>query len=222
MFKLGAKFFYLVVFAGLVGMSAVQAEESDERKKVLNRINKIISDRTALNMAMKKGQERTRFCSNCHGEDGNSKRPEIPNLAGQNPAYLLEQFQNFQTGVRKNMVMQALAKNTMTSEDKINISIYFSNQKLKPINVDASNASEGERIFQGVCLRCHGADGRGEEGYARVAGQQPVYVVNTLKRFRANATNSGNSKRSNALMEQVSARLSDEEIDALAVYISQL
>ena len=29
-------------------------------------------------------------CANCHGEGGNSVLPDVPNLAGQNQAYLLE------------------------------------------------------------------------------------------------------------------------------------
>lgn len=36
------------------------------------------------------GRKVAAVCANCHGEGGNSAKPSIPNLAGQNPAYLLE------------------------------------------------------------------------------------------------------------------------------------
>jgi cytochrome c553 len=41
-----------------------------------------------------------------------------------------------------------------------------------------------------LCVSCHGATGKGEEGYARIAGQQIAYVENTLKRYRANTLSS--------------------------------
>jgi cytochrome c553 len=217
-------FIVLVSSVSLALSPAGYADDIEERKSILKKVDEILADKAALKLAMEKGKERIQFCSNCHGMDGNSTRPDIPNLASQNPAYMVEQFQHFQTGVRKNFVMQTLARQ-FTFRDKVNISIYFSNQQLKPIEADASTAKSGENIFQSTCLRCHGANGRGEEGYARVAGQKPLYVVNTLKRFRSNALNVNpgpDTKRSNILMEQVTARLTDEEIDSLASYIALL
>ena len=40
------------------------------------------------------------FCANCHGEGGNSVKPDVPNLAGQNTAYLLDQVRQFSDGRR--------------------------------------------------------------------------------------------------------------------------
>lgn len=39
-------------------------------------------------------------CAACHGEDGRSPVPAIPNLAGQKEAYLFHQLALFNTGVR--------------------------------------------------------------------------------------------------------------------------
>ena len=61
--------------------------------------------------AIRMGKERAILCNQCHGEDGNSKTPDVPNLASQNPKYLLEQIEKFATGSRKNYVMNALSKN---------------------------------------------------------------------------------------------------------------
>lgn len=212
-----------MVLSFLLPLSS-QAAEVEEREKILKRVGEITANRAAFQKAMEGGRERIQFCSNCHGEDGNSTRPDIPNLASQNPSYMVEQFQHFQTGVRKDFVMQTLAKQ-FSVQDKINISIYFSSKRLKRIKVDESKAAAAENIYQTICVRCHGPDGRGETGYARVAGQKPAYVIKTLKRFRSNAKDSAAGKptdRTNILMEQVTARLTDEEIESLAYYLATL
>ncbi len=218
------KIFYSLLGSMVVGIVSVGAAEIQEREQILAWVNNISAKQATLQEAMVKGKERVTLCQHCHGIDGNSKKPDIPNLAEQNPTYLVDQFQHFQTGVRKNFVMQTLASE-FSFEDKVNLSIYFSHQKLKPVQADQAKASTGQRIFQSVCQACHGADGRGEMGYARLAGQQPLYVINTLKRFRDNARGNiayGGSERRNVLMEQVANNLSDNDIEALANYIALL
>ena len=45
--------------------------------------------------------ERIKLCSACHGEDGNSRMPNFPSLAGQPEFYLTNQLFLFREGVRK-------------------------------------------------------------------------------------------------------------------------
>lgn len=187
-------------------------------------IDKDLHNDEAMQSAIRAGKERSILCGHCHGVDGNSSKSDIPNLAAQNPAYIVEQIGKFAAGDRKNFVMQTLASN-FTFKDKVNLAVYFSSQDVKPIEAAPALAATGERIYKNVCFRCHGANGKGEEGYARLAGQQIAYVQMTLKRFRANANETNaldETKRSNASMEQVAARLSDEEIEGLAHYIALL
>ncbi len=206
--------------------SAANAAENEltERERIMAEIDKDIHNEEALKSAMRKGEERSVLCGHCHGVDGNSKKPDIPNLAGQNPAYIIEQIGKFIGGSRKNFVMQTLASD-FTFQDKVNLAVYFSSQELKPANANPELAAKGEYIYNNVCFRCHGADGRGEEGYSRLAGQQVEYVQLTLKRFRAvanNNTDHSEDKRRNASMEQVTARLSDADIEGLAHYLALL
>lgn len=217
----------------LVGISAVfvastvaKAEDprTSERERIMAEIEKDFHNKEALDEAVSRGKERSILCGHCHGVDGNSKKPDIPNLAGQNPAYIIEQIGKFIDGTRKNFVMQTLASD-FTFQDKVNLAVYFTSQKLKPVDANPVMAIKGEHIYKNVCFRCHGSDGRGEEGYSRLAGQQVDYVQMTLKRFRAAANNSGDNnenKRRNASMEQVTARLSDEDIEGVAHYIALL
>lgn len=187
-------------------------------------IEKDIHNEEAHQAAIRAGKERSILCGHCHGVDGNSVKKEIPNLASQNPAYIIEQIGKFADGRRKNFVMQTLASG-FTFQDKVNLAVFFNSQKVKPVDADPALAVNGERIYKSVCFRCHGENGRGEEGYARLAGQQTDYVQMTLKRFRASANKEDDleeNKRRNASMEQVTARLSDEDIEGLSHYIALL
>jgi cytochrome c553 len=111
-----------------------------------------------------------------------------------------------------------------TLEDRINLAVYFSSHALKPVaEADPKLAERGERKFKEVCAMCHGESGRGEQGYARLAGQQIGYVMMNLKRYRENAHRASDfdeAKRTNARMEQVTQFLTDEEIEGLAHYIA--
>lgn len=217
------------VFAGLlmaVSMTtfAAQQVETGERERIMAEIEKDIHNEEARQAAIRAGKERSILCGHCHGVDGNSTKPDTPNLAGQNPAYLVEQIGKFATGERKNFVMQTLASN-FTFEDKVNLAVFFTSQEIKPVEADPIKAANGERIYESVCFRCHGSGGRGEEGYARLAGQQTDYVQMTLKRYRANANRQARGdeiRRTNAIMEQVTAKLSDADIEALAHFIALL
>jgi len=214
------------VGAGLLvaGLTAVpvMAQDEQERQQLLARVNEVIQDDARHQVAIDRGRERTLLCAQCHGDDGNSRVPDVPNLAAQNPTYLLEQVDKFADGRRKNFVMQSLTRD-FSMEDKVNIAIYYASMPVKPLSADPILAREGARIYDAVCQMCHGDDGRGEIGYARLAGQQPQYVVDTLKRFRTNArrrVSEEDMKRHDVRMEQVTQNLSDRDIKALAAYIA--
>lgn len=199
--------------------------ELAERRKIVDEVERRMSDTAAREQALAAGLERSVLCASCHGVDGNSKKSEYPNLASQNPSYMIEQMQKFKDGRRKSFVMEALVKN-FSLEDKINLAVYFTSQQLKPsTEANAQLADRGATIYKQSCTMCHGESGKGEEGFARIAGQRVEYVVTTLKRFRDNAKRGAaadESKRSNARMEQVTQFLSDSDIGSLANYLALL
>ena len=65
-------------------------------------------------------------CFVCHGADGLAKVPDAPNLAGQNPAYLVKALKDYRTGKRENEVMSMMAKN-LSDEDIALVAAYFGN-----------------------------------------------------------------------------------------------
>lgn len=214
----------LLLLVASVVHAAENGGQFSERDRLMAEINKDIHNEEARQAAIMAGKDRSVLCSNCHGIDGNSVKGDIPNLAGQNPAYIIEQIDKFHSGARKNFVMQTLA-GIFTFKDKVNLAVYYTSQKVKPQKFNAHLAGKGRQIFRNVCFRCHGEDGKGEKGYARLAGQKIDYVKMTLKRFRANATKTADEydiKRTNANMEQVTVFLTDEDIDGLANFIASL
>jgi len=64
-------------------------------------------------------------CAACHGPQGRSSVADIPHLAGQQLSYLVKQLQAFQSGDRKNDLMQAIA-GQLTREDIQAVARYWS------------------------------------------------------------------------------------------------
>lgn len=195
---------------------AVAAETKPAAKVSLEeRLGFVIQDTKAADSAARAGKKVSFFCANCHGESGNSSRPDVPNLAGQNPAYLLEQVKKFADGRRRNDFMQGLIK-AMNDEEKVNAVVYFTSQEVKPHPTsNPALVSRGKEIFFKVCQRCHGDQGRGNEKIPRLAGQQPEYLTLSLKRYR-----DGTGERIDPFMAANTKNLSDADINALVAFVS--
>lgn len=165
----------------------------------------------------KVGQKVATFCANCHGAGGNSVKSEVPNLAGQNTAYLLDQVRQFSDGRRKNMFMEGLMK-ALNNDEKIGVALYFSNQEVQPQPVkDAALVAKGKAYYEKICFRCHGSTGHGTEQYARIAGQQVDYLTTTIKRYR-----DGSATRADPLMSANTRLMTDADIQAVVAYVSSM
>lgn len=58
----------------------------------------------------KAGRKAAIACQTCHGLDGVSKLPEAPNLSGQVEPYLVKALTEYRDGVRRNAIMNVVAK----------------------------------------------------------------------------------------------------------------
>lgn len=170
---------------------------------------------SAAQALAEEGRKASFFCANCHGETGNSKHAEVPNLAGQHPAYVLNQIDAFLSGKRKDEFMQGLMK-VLSERDKAAISMYYANSAVKPALAKApANAARGGELFAKLCARCHQDDARGAETFPRLAGQQPEYLRLSLKRY---LTQSG--ERFYAPMTAAVIQLGEPNIDAVVAYLA--
>src|SRR5262245_38149858 len=60
--------------------------------------------------------ERIQQCGACHGEDGNSRMPNVPSLAGQPEFFVMNQVFLMREGVRRIEVMMPLVKDLKDDE----------------------------------------------------------------------------------------------------------
>ncbi len=163
-------------------------------------------------------------CVACHGADGNSVVPANPVLAGQHGDYIAAQLAAFKSGARPSPVMQGMAAG-LSPEDMRNVGAWFESQKQTPrFAHDKALAERGQEIWRGgvpatnvpACAGCHGATGLGiASQYPRLAGQFPDLSLGWLKAFATGT-------RPNPVMSQVAARLSENDMKAVAEYISGL
>jgi len=82
-------------------------------------------------------------------------------------------------------------------------------------------AADGAAIYASKgCAACHGADGKTPimGAYPKIAGQNLDYMIQQLNDIKSGARNNGQS----APMKGIMAAVSDDEIKAIAAYLSEL
>lgn len=156
-------------------------------------------------------------CANCHGDHTGNAVLEVPYLAGQNPAYLVEQVRQFSQGIRKNTFMEGILK-ALSRDEMVGMVLFYEKEKLPPRPAkDLKLLTQGKNYYERVCVNCHAADGHGNERLPRIAGQHMGYVELTLQRYR-----DGSSVRSDANMAFVTKNMSDAEIKSVAAYLQTM
>ena len=176
------------------------------------------------------GQAKSAICAACHGVDGNSAVPNWPKLAGQHEQYLTRQVSLIKSGARQVPEMIGIVPG-LSDQDINDLSAYFSSQTGTGGVADVSKVTLGERIYRAgnadsgvpACMSCHGPAGEGNPlaGYPALAGQHSVYSAKMITQFRA-GENWGDDDAPSEIMNGAAARLTDEEIDAVASFIQGL
>lgn len=212
----------LVLGLAAAGLSAEPASQGSApadgelRRQVLERkLESLARNEDRFRRYILEGELRTSLCRHCHGAEGVSRRPGVPSLAAQDPAYLVEQFERFAAGEREEFVMSGLADG-LGESDMIRLALYYASLPLGPeADIEPQLADRGAPIYRRLCTGCHGADGRGGDGYARLAGQRADYTAKMLRQFQQ-------AGRHHPLMGRVAVALSDRDIEALAAYTAKL
>ncbi|QHF00936.1 MULTISPECIES: cytochrome c [Pseudomonas syringae group] len=174
------------------------------------------------------GQAKTAVCGACHGLDGNSQAPNFPKLAGQGERYLLKQLREIKDGKRVVVEMTGLLNN-LDEQDLADISAFYAGQKASIGAASPDLVAKGEALFRGgrldqglpACTGCHSPDGTGniQAGFPHLGGQHADYIKKQLMAFReGDRTNDGDTR----VMRAIAARLSTQDIEALAHYIQGL
>lgn len=195
------------------------------------------------------GKAKTVSCAGCHGEDGNSNMPGFPKLAGQHKAYLVKQLQAFKSGARMSPMMAPLAMGL--DEPSIEeIADYYSANKIavnpalvlpaddddgeaaktdeqKKAEIDKLLAQGGDLYRNGnlatavsACIACHGPFGEGNKpaAFPALHAQNADYLIKTLTDFKSGAR----SKSRENMMHMIATKMTEQEIKAVAYYISAM
>ncbi len=183
------------------------------------------------------GKAKTVVCSACHGADGNSATGAFPKLAGLGEKYLSKQMQDIKSGDRTVAEMTGMLT-AYTDQDIANVAAYYSSQtrQLAGAEENSKQLTLGEKIYRAgnletgvaACTGCHSPSGNGNApaGYPALGGQHSQYIAKQLRAFRTGAHDADDpaarKNDSSKMMRGVTAQLNDQEINALANYISGL
>lgn len=165
-------------------------------------------------------------CEKCHGPKGISASPLFPRLAGQTEVYLETQLKSFRDRSRGDAHARAFMwgiAGPLTDNQIKDLAAYYA--KFPPARgipaEDPALAAKGKALYdEGVpnrdipaCAGCHGNDGEGNEAIPRLAGQHRQYLVRQLQAFHGLA-------RENEIMDENAKNLNDDDIAAVAEYLS--
>jgi cytochrome c553 len=150
-------------------------------------------------------------CARCHGEDGNSKTPGIPNLAGQQPRYFFNATQEYMDGLRQAAPMNPLLHRL----SRLNIestALYYASQTPAQRSAPATGDPAKGEPLTAVCGGCHGEGGVSTDAATpSLASQDPQYLADAIKAYRT-------TRRKNDTMSRMVANLTDQEIGNIVAY----
>jgi cytochrome c553 len=181
------------------------------------RLQQIGGNPATLAAAIERGRNEGAVCRHCHGAGGNSVLPDVPNLAGQNAAYLLEQMNKFALGQRRSSDFMTGMIRALAPDERIDIALFMSRQPVTPKpRVVRADVEAGRERYAALCAGCHGADAIGTHVIPRLAGQHVEYLEASLKRYRDGVG------RLDPYMAERTRRLEDDDIRRLAAFLSTL
>lgn len=173
------------------------------------------------------GEAKAAPCFGCHMPDGNSVVDQFPKIAGQNEAYIVKQLNEFKAMKRKNDIMLGMAA-ALTEQDMADLAAFFASKTATVAVADDSKVALGKEVYRGgnmvagvpACMGCHGPTGAGNAAaaYPSLGGQHAAYTLAQLKAFREGTRDNDPAQ----MMQNVVARMSNEEIEAVANYIATL
>lgn len=225
---------YLLIIMTVLGLSAVNitlaSESATDTAHPETLPAKPFGDAAA-------GKNKAASCGACHGRQGNSTQAINPKLAGQSAHYIFKQLNDFKSGARSNAIMAGQAAG-LGEQDMKDIAAYYAEQETSLGTVKKEYLELGQKIYRAgnaetglpACIACHGPAGKGmaSAGFPALAGQHVQYTKAQLSAFRAagRGDHGKGAKRTNdglegeaVMMQDVAAKMSDDEIEAVSSYL---
>jgi cytochrome c553 len=177
-------------------------------------------------------QAKIDYCKTCHGFSGQGYRGfyPMPRLAGQQTEYIENQLHAFIERRRQNPVMFNVA-HVLNPAMLKGLATYFKDLNPKPLGgAPTELVAAGKKIFdEGVpnsdvppCASCHGPQAKGDGAFPRLAGQLHDYIMRKLTNWDKERGQDPANPDASAIMEPIAHGLTEQQIAAVAAYLSYL
>ncbi len=187
-------------------------------------IEKDITEALALTADVDNGKKIYPLCASCHMKNGWGKPDgSFPVIAGQHRNVLIKQLSDIRNKHRDNPTMYPFTdpESIGGMQGISDVTAYIASMEKDPTPGmgDGKQVELGKGIYQKRCLQCHGdkAQGNNEAFFPSLKGQHHAYLLRQLKWIRDGYRENANE----AMVVEVKA-LSNEELDAVADYLSRL
>lgn len=185
----------------------------------------------------------TNTCVACHGGEGNSIGPAIPNLAGVSPNYFMaamlaykydkedeleavidddEDFVDVEAFPRYSTIMGRIAKGYSEEEIKIMAKHFSGESPTRPTQeFDKSQAKAGKKLHEKYCEKCHEDEGRyAEDDTGVLAGQWVPYFLYTMSDY-VNG-HRAQPKKMKKKVDEITDSVGHDGIEQLAAYYASI
>lgn len=173
-------------------------------------------------------EDKTLLCSACHGPNGVSSNPVWPNIAGQNSTYFVKQLNDMKAGIHRDPSAMAGILASLSQQDIDDLAVYYAKMPAAEGSTPQQFLKRGEQLYRGgdfskhiaACIACHGPKGTGnaQAGFPYIAGQHAPYTMLQLNAFKKGTR----TNDLNHIMQDISSKMSKEDIEAVAHYIEGL
>jgi cytochrome c553 len=156
----------------------------------------------------------TAGCASCHGAEGNSMIPGMPSLTSQHPDYFSNAMLAYQSGERKDNMMQLLVAN-LDEQSIRNMGLYYALQEPGKTSFKGAGNVQAGQAGAEACASCHGASGNAPTAdMPSLAGMDPGYFAKTIRDYQS-------GQRPHAAMTGAVMGLEAPQVDDLAAYYAE-
>ena len=176
-------------------------------------------------------EAKTAMCMGCHNIKGyQASFPEVykvPMIAGQSAKYIASALTAYKKGDRKHPTMRGIAT-SLSDQDITDIAGYYEamgkeagSQALPDQPARQPDAQVAALLQKAACVSCHGSNfSKPIDVYPKIAGQHESYLFVALKAYKTD--NNPAVGRSNAVMGAIARQFNNNDLKALAKYVSSL
>ena len=159
---------------------------------------------------LEKGKALAAACVKCHGEEGNSRTPGIPSLAGQQPQYLITAVQEYHRGERRTPAMEKILRDASRRELE-SLALYFASRMPAQRPAPPRGDPKAGEPQTAMCGGCHGPNGVSRDAATpSLAAQDPQYLAKSIRAYRTSRRHWG--------MQRFVAGLTDSDIENISAF----